>query len=121
MPIYEYDFGDGWRHVVSFTTHPRENGVIYPRCIGGSRAGRPDDSGGPYRYADFVEAWNNPRHDRHKEVRRWVGRGFDPEPGGSHMADSRHFPSWSGLTPDYLLRFYALLKRQGFSNGAQLA
>jgi len=76
---YEYDFGDGWKHAVSLTTHPREDGITYPRCISGSRAGPPEDSGGPYGYADFVAAWRDPLHDDHKEVRQWVGRGYNPE------------------------------------------
>jgi hypothetical protein len=76
---YDYDFGDGWKHAVLLTTHPREDGITYPRCIDGSRAGPPDDSGGPYGYADFVSAWRDPLDDRHKEVRRWAGRGYNPE------------------------------------------
>jgi hypothetical protein len=77
--FYEYDFGDGWKHAVSLTTHQREDGIRYPRCIGGSRAGPPEDSGGPYSYADFVSAWRDPLHDNHKELRRWAGRGYNPE------------------------------------------
>jgi hypothetical protein len=77
--VYEYDFGDGWRHELTLTEMEREEGAAYPRCVAGTRAGPPDDSGGPWGYADFVEAWRNPAHDEHKEVRRWVGRKFDPE------------------------------------------
>jgi len=76
---YEYDFGDGWKHAMSLTTHRREEGITYPRCIDGSRAGPPEDSGGPYAYADFVAAWRDPLHGSHKEVRQWVGRRYNPE------------------------------------------
>lgn len=76
---YEYDFGDGWKHAVSLTTHPREDGISYPRCISGSRAGPPEDCGGPYGYAEFVAAWRDPLHERHQEIRRWLGRGYNPE------------------------------------------
>jgi hypothetical protein len=77
--VYEYDFGDGWKHEVALTTHPREEGITYPRRISGRRAGPPEDSGGPYSYPDFVAAWCDPLDDNHKEVRRWVGRGYHPE------------------------------------------
>jgi hypothetical protein len=77
--IYEYDFGDGWKHELTFTEVEREEGATYPRCLAGTRAGPPDDSGGPWGYPDFVEAWRDPAHDEHKEVRRWAGRKFDPE------------------------------------------
>jgi len=77
--LYEYDFGDGWKHAVSFTTCPREDGITYPRCIDGSRAGPPEDSGGPHSYAEFVAAWSDALHDEHKEIRQWVGRSYHPE------------------------------------------
>ena len=76
---YEYDFGDSWIHVLELTAGPREAGVKYPRCIDGHRAGPPEDVGGPSGYADFLEAWCDPLHDQHTDMRRWVGRKFDPD------------------------------------------
>ena len=76
---YQYDFGDNWRHHLVLRKVARESGATYPRCVGGSRSGPPEDAGGPYSYADFVEAWRDPDHDEHKDMRRWVGRKFDPE------------------------------------------
>jgi hypothetical protein len=73
--VYEYDFGDSWTHLIEMTTTSREAGVKYPRCIAGSRAGPPEDVGGTSGYADFLDAWSDPRHD----MRRWVGRKFNPE------------------------------------------
>jgi hypothetical protein len=77
--FYEYDFGDNWKHAVSLTTKQREPGIKYPRCVNGSRAGPPEDVGGPFGYADFLIAWRNPANDQHKDMRDWVGRGYDPE------------------------------------------
>jgi hypothetical protein len=77
--IYEYDFGDDWTHVLSLTQAERDETAEYPRCVAGTRAGPPDDCGGPWGYADFVEALRDPRHERHTELRRWMGRKFDPE------------------------------------------
>jgi hypothetical protein len=76
---YEYDFGDGWKHVILLTEAPCEAGARYPRCTAGARSGPPEDCGGPFRYAGFVEAWRDPEHAEHTETRRWAGPRFDPE------------------------------------------
>lgn len=76
---YQYDFGDNWRHDLRLSQAPLEEGVKYPRCIAASRSGPPEDAGGPWSYADFVEAWSDPSHAEHKDTRRWAGRKFHPE------------------------------------------
>lgn len=76
---YVYDFGDKWRHELILRRIPAQQGVKYPRRIGGARSGPPEDVGGCYGYADFLEAWHDPDHDDHKSMRRWVGRKFDPD------------------------------------------
>jgi hypothetical protein len=77
---YEYDFGDGWKHqlIVEEQFEPRA-GVAYPVCTAGARACPPEDCGGPWGYADFIEAIQNPTHKRHEELLEWVGGEFDPE------------------------------------------
>ena len=90
---YLYDFGDGWRHIVTFEgTQPRQDGESYPRCVDGARACPPEDVGGPYGYAEFLEALRDPRHDRHDELVEWSGGDFDPEtfvPGHVRFDDPR--------------------------------
>lgn len=77
---YTYDFGDDWRHaIVVEKVLDAEPGVRYPRCVAGKRACPPDDCGGPWGYADFLEAVRTPGHERHREVLEWVGGPFDPE------------------------------------------
>ena len=47
--IYEYDFGDGWRHTVLIEKIlPVEKGKHYPCCVKGKRACPPEDVGGPF-------------------------------------------------------------------------
>ena len=77
--IYEYDFGDSWRHIIEIedTLLPEEH-VRYPRCLDGRHAGPPEDCGGPWRYPDFVEALQNLDHPEHEEQLEWIGE-FDPE------------------------------------------
>lgn len=78
--IYEYDFGDSWEHeVVLEKIVKAEAGVFYPRCVGGENACPPEDVGGVWGYADFLEAINDPDHEQHEEMLEWVGEEFDPQ------------------------------------------
>ncbi len=77
---YEYDFGDSWYHDVFFEGIVRaEPKLKYPLCLEGERACPPEDCGGIWGYADFVEAIQNPDHEQHEELLEWVGGRFDPE------------------------------------------
>jgi hypothetical protein len=38
----------------------------------------PEDVGGPFGYAEFLEAIADPRHKRHAEFAEWWGDGFNP-------------------------------------------
>jgi hypothetical protein len=78
--LFTYDFGDDWRHEVLLEKIlDAEKGVKYPRCTAGKRACPPDDCGGPWGYADFLEAINDPKHLEHEEMLDWVGGEFDAE------------------------------------------
>ncbi|WP_419741230.1 plasmid pRiA4b ORF-3 family protein [Ruegeria sp.] len=77
--LYEYDFGDNWRHVLRLERATREEKAKYPRCIAAARSGPPEDSGGPSGYACFLEAWRDPGHEDHKAMRGWAGRRFNPD------------------------------------------
>ena len=47
--IYEYDFGDSWRHEVLLEgCPPLEPKVKYPLCLEGERACPPEDCSGPW-------------------------------------------------------------------------
>jgi hypothetical protein len=77
---YEYDFGDSWLHeILVEEVQPVDPEVSYPVCIGGRRAGPPEDVGGIGGYQFFLEAIRNPRHPEHEEMLDWVGGSFDPE------------------------------------------
>jgi len=77
---YVYDFGDNWEHKIQLEKIlPREKGVEYPICIKGKRACPPEDCGGIWGYADFLEIIANPEHEEHEEMLEWVGGEFDPE------------------------------------------
>jgi hypothetical protein len=87
---YAYDFGDDWEHDVAVTrVLPAEEAGRVPACIGGARACPREDSGGPWSYQANLEAFRDPRHPEHAEVRRWMGRRFDPEAFDVAAADRR--------------------------------
>jgi hypothetical protein len=77
---YEYDFGDDWMHQVLLEKIlPPEPGQAYPLCIKGRRACPPEDVGGIWGYAGFLEAIRDPEHSEHEEYVEWIGDEFDPE------------------------------------------
>ena len=77
--IYEYDFGDSWRHEVVFEGYPPPDAKLnYPRCVEGARACPPEDCGGPWGYPNYLEALADPDHEEHDDLLEWGGP-FDPE------------------------------------------
>ncbi len=77
--LYEYDFGDDWRHDVLFEgCPPLDPQVKYPLCLEGERACPPEDCGGSSGYVDYLAAIADPDHDRHEEILKWRSP-FDPE------------------------------------------
>jgi hypothetical protein len=78
--LYEYDFGDGWDHELRIEkVLPFEAGKRYPVCLTGKRACPPEDCGGIWGYAGFLDAIQDPQHPEHEEMLAWVGGEFDPE------------------------------------------
>lgn len=75
--VYEYDFGDGWEHLVTAEKAlPPDPRWVYPVCIGGSNACPPEDCGGPPGYERLLEALTNDDDD---DLVRWIGGFFDPK------------------------------------------
>lgn len=98
---FEYDFGDGWEHdVVVEKIVQAEPGRSYPVGVAGERACPPEDCGGVWGYADFLEAIRDPKHEEHEETLEWVGGEFDPdafnvdELNGRLIGDVQHLASW---------------------------
>jgi len=78
--VYEYDFGDSWRHLVLVEKIlPLTVGEYYPQCIKGKRACPPEDVGGVRGYEDFLEALQDKNHEEHDSYLEWVGGEFDAE------------------------------------------
>src|SRR5450631_70379 len=75
--VYLYDFGDGWEHTIKIErlTDP-EPGVLYPRLVEASGRCPPEDVGGPWGYAEMLEALADPDHERNEEMSEWAGEDF---------------------------------------------
>lgn len=77
---YEYDFGDSWEHeILVEKILPVDQEKKYPVCTGGKRACPPEDIGGVWGYAEFLEAIHDPAHPEHEDMTEWIGGDFDPE------------------------------------------
>jgi hypothetical protein len=76
---YLYDFGDGWDHTIKVERlFDPEPGVAYPRLIEASGRCPPEDSGGPWGYAELLDAIGDSKHERHAEFKEWIADDFDP-------------------------------------------
>lgn len=76
---YEYDFGDSWWHTLKLEKilppHPKQ---LLPECLAGRRACPPEDVGGVWGYANFLEALRDSSHEEHEASLVWVGGEFNP-------------------------------------------
>lgn len=76
---YLYDFGDGWEHTVKIERLiDPEPGALYPRLIAANGRCPPEDVGGPWGYAELLEAIHYPKHERHADLSDWIPENFDP-------------------------------------------
>jgi hypothetical protein len=91
--VYEYDFGDGWEHVIKVEkVFPPEIEITVPICLDGENACPPEDVGGPGGYEEFLAALTDPNHEEHQAVRNWVGGEFDPNKFDPGAVSSRIEP-----------------------------
>ena len=79
--IYEYDFGDSWRHeVLVEKILPPDPDARYPIvCLAGKRACPPEDCGGPWSYGRMLGVLADPTDEEHEELMEWFDKDFDPE------------------------------------------
>jgi hypothetical protein len=110
---YEYDFGDSWYHelLVERISAPTAD-LPHPLCLTGRRACPPEDVGGIWGYASFLEAIRDPDHPEHEDYMEWVGDEFDPEAFDLEEANKalRHLPAMAPpITDERLLDVLAAL------------
>ena len=78
--LYLYDFGDDWRHVVTYEgAVPWQSGLMYPRCVSGARKCPPEDCGGVHGYVNFLAAIADPENPDHATLLGWAGGQFNAD------------------------------------------
>ena len=97
---YIYDFGDDWMHQIEVEgAQAADPDVFYPVCISGEKACPPEDCSGIFGYYDLLEAVKNRRHPEHKEMRQWLGKGFDPELFDAAAVNQRVRSTFKAMEP----------------------
>lgn len=80
---YVYDFGDNWDHTLTiertFQADAHDRPTTVPDCIDGRRACPPEDSGGPWGYANLLAILADPSHPEHADRLEWHGGPIDPD------------------------------------------
>jgi hypothetical protein len=77
--LYEYDFGDGWRHELVLEEVLIGDESFQQICVAGIRNCPPEDCGGPHGFAELLEVLQDSKHPEHDSMREWVGEGYAPE------------------------------------------
>jgi hypothetical protein len=77
---YAYDMGDYWEHaIVLEQVLPTDTDKPITSCLGGERGCPPEDVGGPWSYAEFLEVLGDPNHEEHDHWVEWAGEYFHAE------------------------------------------
>ncbi len=74
---YEYDFGDGWEHIVTLEKIFENEIILYPKCIKGKAACPPENCGGVWGYMNIIKTMKNPKHPEYEDIKNWLGGGLD--------------------------------------------
>lgn len=74
---YEYDFCDGWKHIITVGAIELVEGEPYATCTGGTGSTPPEDCGGPYGYAQLRTILSDPTDERYEDRLEWVGDELD--------------------------------------------
>ncbi|HOD08767.1 MAG TPA: plasmid pRiA4b ORF-3 family protein [Myxococcota bacterium] len=82
--LYAYDFGDGWEHDVTVLDqdYQRAPGAQPVECLDGMGACPIENVGGPFGYAEFLEAMADRKHPEHRAMKQWLADM--PEYGPRH-------------------------------------
>jgi hypothetical protein len=75
--VWEYDFGDSWRHEVA-VEEVLPDPPQRPCLVAGERSAPPEDCGGPPGYDRLLAVLADPFHEEHESTRTWSD-DFDPE------------------------------------------
>lgn len=87
---YVYDFGDDWVHDITVEkVYVPATPLSVPVCLGGKRAGPPEDCGGIWGYENLLGALRDPGHPEHQQMKQWLGGDWFPEVVDLDEVDAR--------------------------------
>lgn len=76
---YLYDFGDAWEHSVKIErVSAASSHLTYPLILNAVGMRPPEDCGGPWGYAEKLEAFGDPQHEYHEEALDTLGDDHNP-------------------------------------------
>ncbi|MFA9458424.1 plasmid pRiA4b ORF-3 family protein [Halalkalibacter sp. AB-rgal2] len=80
---YNYDLGDDWHFIIKLEETVDDYYFGFPTLLDGAETAPPEDVGGIYRFYEFQEAYQDPKHPEHEDMRAWAEgmdyREFDPD------------------------------------------
>ena len=110
---YCYDFGDDWYHKITFQKPIKKDLAAFkgqPILVDAAGACPPEDVGGPWGYASFLEIMNDKKHPEHDEFKEWAGldpkeefdeESVDIESINHSLAEYHQSAEWNLLSKDY--------------------
>jgi len=69
--LYNYDFGDDWRHYIEVENIIEGCEEKLPRLFSGEGDAPPKDVGGSGGFANFLEVIANPSHEEYEHMKSW--------------------------------------------------
>ena len=79
---YTYDYGDSWKHKIRIgKIQPAREDRRYPYLVSGTGRCPPEDIGGEWGYADFLQALENPDSEYREDYAGYIEgyKNWDPE------------------------------------------
>ncbi len=69
---YTYDFGDDWQFTIKLEETVDDYYFGFPTLLDGAETAPPEDVGGIDQFYEFWEAYQDPKHPEHEEMRAWA-------------------------------------------------
>ncbi len=77
---YEYDFGDGWSHLIEVEKFlPKDDKISYPICLDGKLNCPPEDCGGVHGFYDLLEILGDEENPDREDALEWIGGNYNPD------------------------------------------
>jgi hypothetical protein len=69
--VYNYDFGDDWKHTIEVERIIHDYSMNHPTCEDGKGNAPPEDVGGEAGFDEFLAIIHDPSHADHDQMKEW--------------------------------------------------